>query len=40
MLSDCSHFSIDKKFNELQPKYLISPKEIELFIKQCIAENY
>jgi hypothetical protein len=40
MLSDCSHFVVDKTFTELQPIYHASPKEMETFIKNCISETY
>ena len=40
MLSDSSRFNIDNKFELLQPIYKVSPKDIELFLKECIKKNY
>jgi hypothetical protein len=40
ILTDCSHFAVDKKFAELQPIYNVSPKEIEDFIKECVSKIY
>lgn len=40
MLTDCSRFVVDKKFAELQPRYNVSPKEIEQFIKSRVSNHY
>lgn len=39
MLTDSSRFVIDSNFEQLQPKYKLTPLEIELFLKNCIKET-
>ena len=36
MLTDSSRFHIDNGFEQLQPKYKVTPKEIESFLKESI----
>jgi predicted nucleotidyltransferase component of viral defense system len=40
MLTNCSHFAMDKDFKQLNPIYDVTPKEIEAFLKICVLENY
>jgi hypothetical protein len=40
MLTDSSRFLIDKNFELLNPKYNVSPIEIEYFLRECIKTNY
>ena len=36
MLTDSSHFHIDSGFELLQPKYKVTPIQIESYLKECI----
>ena len=40
MLVDSSRFHIDDSFEQLEPKYKVSPKEIECFLKECIKDQF
>ena len=40
MLTDSSRFNIDSSFDQLQPKYKVTPKEIESFLKECVKNNF
>lgn len=40
MLTDSSRFNIDSNFELLQPKYKVTPKDIESFLKDCIKNNF
>jgi predicted nucleotidyltransferase component of viral defense system len=40
MLTDSSRFHIDSGFKQLQPKYTVTPTEIESFLKDCIKTQF
>jgi|GEM_PF-5184590 len=40
MLVDSSRFAVDSSFEQLQPKYKLTPLEIELFLKECIKNDF
>lgn len=40
MLTDSSRFLIDENFELLNPKYNVSPIEIEYFLRECIKTHF
>ena len=40
MLTDSSRFYCDSGFEQLKPKYKVTPREIESYLKECIKAQY
>lgn len=40
MLTDSSRFHIDSGFEQLKPKYKVTPVEIESYLKECIKAQF
>lgn len=40
ILTDSSRFKVDSVFLQLKPKYTVTPKEIEFFLKECITTQF
>jgi predicted nucleotidyltransferase component of viral defense system len=40
LLTDSSRFHPDSGFNQLKPKYIVTPREIEAYLKECVKSYF